>query len=174
MNRNIRLTGLIITLIAAVLVAALPAAAKPVRIPFSGIEYTCSAEGGEVWMTRDGTMQHIRGQTLVDMSVTDVPFASGMSTHEVNMNMDLLSGNCTVWGKALYEVEGGSWRMNYSGRCTDFIYSGGGVGHGLGELEGWLMFLQVNQIDLPGDNPCPGGGVPGVYAYAVNGYIQAP
>jgi hypothetical protein len=173
MNRNIRLTALIITLSAAVLIAALPAAAKPQRIPFSGIEFTCSTAGGEVWMTRDGTMQHIRGQDMIDMSVTDQPLASGTSTHQVNMNMDLLSGSCTVWGKAIYEVDGGSWRINYSGRCTDFIYSGGGVGHGMGELEGWLMFLQVHQTDMPEDNPCPGGSPPGSFAYAVSGYIQA-
>jgi hypothetical protein len=172
MNRNGRVVSLIIVLVAALLIAALPVAARPVRTYFTGMEFTCGAENGVEWYTRDGTKQHVRGQILHDVSVSDDPRVAGTSVHDANFNMDLLSGKGTVWGKAIVETEVGSWRLNYAGRFTDFVnYSGGGVGHGLGDLQGHLLFLEAQTAPVPEYNPCPGAFLG---AYAISGYIQEP
>jgi hypothetical protein len=157
-------------LIAAVLLAALPVAAKAQITNFEAMEFTCGAEPGTEWYTHDETMQHIRGQTLYDIVVSDEPRLSGSAVATVNMNMNLVSGDCVVWGKEVYEVAGGGWMLNYHGRCTDFVYEGGGVARGTGDLEGQLLFMDTWQVfPIPTDNPCPGGVA--YNAFTISGYI---
>lgn len=173
MNRNTSKILLIVILLAGVLLAAVPVAAQASRTTFTATEFMCGAEPGKEWFTRDGTKQHIRGQIFHDVVVSDEPRMSGTATAVVNMNVDLLSGKCTAWGKEIYEVAGGSWMLNYSGRCVDFVYAGDGVGRGTGDLKGQLLFLQAQQlVEIPADNPCPGGVAYG--AYALSGYILEP
>lgn len=173
MNRNTSKILLVVSLLMGVLLAAVPVAAKASRTPFTATEFACGVEPGKEWFTRDGTMQHIRGQLLHDVVVSDEPRMTGTALSFVNMNMDLLSGDCTGWGKEVYEVEGGAWMLNYSGHCVDFVYAGGGVGHGTGDLQGQLLFLQAQRLfSVPADNPCPGGVALG--AFALSGYILEP
>ena len=173
MNRNTSKILLMVILLAGVLLAAVPVAAQASRTTFTATEFMCGAEPGNEWLTRDGTKQHIRGQIFHDAVVSDEPRMTGAALAFVNMNVDLLSGDCNAWGKEIYEVAGGSWMLNYSGRCVDFVYAGGGVGRGTGDLQGQVLFLQAQQLfPIPADNACPGGVAYG--AYALSGVILEP
>jgi hypothetical protein len=132
------LAGLILTL-----GLASPAAGAQQTIPTSGADTLAAVvTGGREWVS-DG-VDHVRGWTAV-YGTTGDQYAAGTSTIVANWNLDLATGNGTLWGTADIALSAfnGGWHSTWNAKFEGFVWSGQAVGHGYGDLEGWQSRLEL-------------------------------
>jgi hypothetical protein len=142
-----RRIGLVMVLVmAAVFVVALPAWAKAVRSPYEGWAYltglvdpgTCEYPGG---------MEICRGLTVVfEFDVDDARF-SGLATTIINSNFHMEPYYGQQWGTFELINGGGSWVGTWTGaKSEDGSTYLNGVAHGHGAYEGLKAHLSAVRL----------------------------
>lgn len=70
----------------------------------------------------------------------------------------MTTGNGTAYGTSIYKPDGkddifeGTW----TGKITNFVFSGRGISHGTGEFKGLIgVVTKIEQIPVPANPPCP-------------------
>ena len=127
-----------------VLTLALPAAAAQTKIPISGRDVSNGPplDQGTTWYS-DG-IQHVRGWTA-GYDTTGGDYLDGTSIIVANWNLDLTSGDGTMWGTTDLTLTGtqSGWHETWVAKFDDFMWSGWGVGRGFGELQGMRIRFDV-------------------------------
>jgi hypothetical protein len=130
-----------------VLALALPAAAAQTKIPISGEDVIVPngvLDGGREWYSAGGRIQHVRGWTG-EYETTGGEYVDGTSIVVANWNLDLASGDGTMWGTTDLTLTGtnGGWHETWVAKFDDFVWSGWAVGRGFGDLQGMKIRLDV-------------------------------
>lgn len=127
------------------------AAAKAEFITAEGYEAQCKVlDPGKVWF--DGDIMQVRGQISEYKAVTDNDLVGGINTADLNITLDLTTGNGTAWGKFKsipWAYPNSSWEGSFNGRVVGWFYQGKGTGHGTGELSG--MKFKTKTWEMPYD-----------------------
>ncbi len=157
MIRRTLLVLLILSLSVTILVV-FPVSAKATVQPVVAFEYTCEAKEPEKSFT-SGNILHIRNQELVKRKVSsDDPLLNGWDFIFLNMELNTTTGNGTAHGTSIFvpdsmdDIFEGTW----TGKITNFVFSGHGISHGTGEFKGLIGIVKtIEQVPVPADPPCP-------------------
>jgi hypothetical protein len=123
------------------------ASATTTQIEQHGHETCGSYSGAREWVTEDGVLQ-VRGGIL-DCVATGDPYLAGTEVILLNFNLDLATGEGTLWGTWESELSGfeggfeGTWNGHWGATTNTNGWSGKAVGHGYGDLEGWQARLAL-------------------------------
>jgi len=143
MKRLLRVSVLVLVLMATLLLVAGPAAAKATRTEFTATEtWVEDISLGKEWVTAD-KIYHIRGgESLYMVEATD-PRVSGEEIITLNLNMKLVDDEAVwatgpMWGTFRITNEGGYWEGLWTGvrdeqgySYIEYVGSGGGGYAGL-------------------------------------------
>lgn len=141
-------------ILALAVVLAAPGAAKASRITTCALQTNTSEIPGKVWFTEDGTVLHIRGQVayadlepLVGHPECEPAYSSGEMMMEVNINLNLVTGEGNAYGKHTIIANGGgaSWVGTFSGKIREGAYTGMAVSYGTGAWDGLLQKVKIFQ-----------------------------
>jgi len=93
-------------------------------------------------MTQHGNVLSFRGVISSQTQVSSGPYGdlvAGTETNVFNYDVDWVKGSGFWWGKGDHKTvyEGGFWECSWHGRMVNFAWTGQGVCHGAGTLEGW-------------------------------------
>jgi hypothetical protein len=139
--------ALVMTLIAVLVLCAVPVQAKGTRITFSGLENCISLEGGTVAIHAGNTF--IRDATMTCIDTADNPMGTGTNIAGFNFN-GYANGDNHGWGKNRIEtVEGGVWQCNWNGHGTATTFMLHAECRGEGLYEGLLMKLALDNQYAP-------------------------
>ena len=128
----------ILAVVAFFFALAAPASATTTRIPVSATETYRVIDGGRTWFSNEGRIMHVRGWTAVS-EAEGGNYVTGDGLLTASWNLDLATGDGTMWGTASYVLDAfdggfaGSWTATFGG----FAWSGRGVYQGFGELHAW-------------------------------------
>jgi hypothetical protein len=156
-------------ILALAVVLATPGAAKASRITTCALQTNTEEIPGKVWFTEDGTVLHIRGQIaygklepLAGHPECDPAYSSGKIKMEVNINLNLVTGEGNAYGKNTITADGvdASWIGTFSGKITGGAYTGLSVSQGTGEWDGLLQKVKIFQT--------------GETTYETYGYVLIP
>jgi hypothetical protein len=174
MNNSTRTVGVAIVLVATLLVAALPAAAKqPERTDFVARAYICQmGPSAREWYTDDGTVWHFRNMRYQGPVISDEPRLAGMSYCQAGQDLDQSTGNGRSWGTCVIDTEQGTWHTVYKTVYDAWVVSGQMTGHGVDGLQGQFMVWEGALLlpPYPDVSPC-GPDVPVSMAFQAIGYI---
>jgi hypothetical protein len=136
------------------LAPAVSGAAKASRITTCALQTNTAEIPGKMWFSDDGTMMHIRGQlTYGDIEPLpghpecDPIYSRGQIEMEVNINLNVATGEGNAYGKHIIRMEGrdGAWKGTFQGKIKGFSYSGKAISHGTGGLDGLLQKMNIVQ-----------------------------
>lgn len=159
----------VVVILSLAVIIAVPGAAKASRITTCALQTNTDEIPGKVWFTEDGTVLHIRGQiTHADLEPLaghpecDPAYSNGEMKMEVNINLNLVTGEGNAYGKHTITANGGeaSWVGTFSGKIRDGVYSGMAVSHGSGAWDGLLQKVKIVQT--------------GETTYETYGYVLIP
>lgn len=117
------------------------AGAATERLETSGVDQQVAVlDPGREWTNDD--IQHVRGWTG-DYETTDHLYGQGSLLIVANWNLDLSTGDGTLWGTMYYEFPsfGGGFVGTWNAKFSSFVWSGKSQGMGFGDLAG----LQLRQ-----------------------------
>jgi hypothetical protein len=137
---------LVLTGIAALLLATMPASAKTSRTPLDITEYVCMNTPGKEWV--GGNVYHLRGQIHKAVEVVNGE-VWGFTTATLDLDWNLKTGQVTVWGFADLMPTGvdggyagaGAFRFYGSGPNS---FMGNWAAQGYGDLKG--QFLRMDAV----------------------------
>jgi len=94
-------------------------------------------------MTEHGSVLSFRGVVNTQTQVSSSQYGelvAGPETNVFNYDVDWGNGTGFWWGKGTHSptaYPGGTWECSWHGRMADWTWTGEGVCHGAGTLEGW-------------------------------------
>jgi hypothetical protein len=155
MNKK-RIPGLVGLVLILLLVSTIPASANPNWIRVDVVEVFCTYEVGEAWV--EGDMYYERGSVETGFKLPlsdDDPFPYGTYTVDVNLALNLATGEGTGYGDVRFDPDGyagaftgwwhgtfyqtqtGAWLVKQAHANTD----------GVGDAEGWRTKGKSYSID---------------------------
>lgn len=157
--------------------AATPAGAATIRIPFDNYNVNCVILSQTMWI-EDGIL-HIRDRVMDGAVQSDGPYHAGTGHMVANANIDLATGYGTYHGTLeIYPdaYPGGHWAGSWSMQVTPGKASGIARLQGYGELNGLSSKADLSPL-MPADllafaHLC-GGNTPVSGAHAV-GFVMNP
>jgi hypothetical protein len=154
MKRQKHLILAIVALIATVLVAAGPVAARENKEEVSGKECygeLYDPEDASLWLSEEGIL-HIRGAKQENTIECDDPRVAGESIVVVNANLEFNGGVWVgpMWGTYQIEVDDGGFKGFWDGTWTGTLYADGSMStrahaDGSGDLEGLKIFVTTER-----------------------------
>lgn len=128
--------------VATLLIAAFAptALATTTKIPFTFDEVVVAEPVPGEMTIADGVVS-LRGAVWL-ATTTGTPAIEGTDTIYLNFDLDLATGSGELWGTDVLQPSaspGGSYRCTWHGTFVDFSWSGKGVCHGQGTLDGWQL-----------------------------------
>ncbi len=124
------------------------------QIVFCGIETDESVIPGNAWLSDDGNMLHMRGQTTYStMSPMpghpecDPQFSQGRMEMTVNLNLNLITGEGEAWGYTTVMPTGmnGTFAGSFEGKIHGFAFLGYSTTPGTGDLKGMIEKVTIQQ-----------------------------
>jgi hypothetical protein len=104
-------------------------------------------------MKEHGSVVSVRGeknsQTQVSSSAYGA-YVAGPETNVFNYDVDWVNGSGFWWGKGTHRPtahQGGSWECSWHGKMANFAWTGQGVCHGAGTLEGWQWRADLSMVN---------------------------
>lgn len=158
----------ILILLSLVWIPTFSAGATVDRITICTLETDISKIPGKVWLSEDGTILHVRGQTTISKNTPlpghpecDLRYSQGELVMTVNFNINLTNGEGEAWGSTTSTPTGidGTFVGPFSGKIHAGAFYGKSVDIGTGALEGLIERVTIQQI--------------GVDTYEVLGYVYA-
>jgi hypothetical protein len=121
--------------------------ASPVARPYQGTTTT----HGNIVVTRG-----FKDFQESDTAVTNNPYVAGYQEDVVNWIGDTRTNRGVLWGTGVHwptEYPGGTWQCSFVGMFVDFahgVWTGKGVCHGTGALEGWQWRADISSTSNGG------------------------
>ena len=142
--------------------------AKATKVQICGLQKTEIVDSGKVWFTDDFTMMHIRGEIergtieFIENPECDSTFTDGTIEMVVNINLNLITGQGTVFGTHVItsNESDASWVGSFTGKIKETGFSGKSISHGSGDWEGYLEKVSIEALN---ENE-----------YAIDGYVLIP
>ena len=162
-------TWISLALMALLLIAAVPAAARSPVEEFAGIAYVCAQEAPvKEWISDDGVL-HQRGVLLRDeWRSEDEPRLNGSELAIYGQDINLYTGALQIWGTGTVLSDEGTWYTEVSAELTAEGLVSHGSGYGADGLERYFISWEGNQLSPPfEDPPCET-----VLALALSGLIR--
>lgn len=165
MKNQTRMALLSLVLIAILLLAAVPAAARPKETPFEIVAFICRL-GPPVreWYSDGETVLHQRGVVVHSILVSDEPSMNGIAVDVLHQDLNLSTGDGRAWGRGTYETDVGTWQGVWKGHYTGYMITTEAMGQGSHGLEGQTFYWDGQQIPVPEDDPCPDGAQVALFA----------
>ena len=142
-----------------VLVTSAHAEGKPTnRIPFEGFVHFCGGGPDEVYFVTPGGTEHFWGGINFNYWSTGNTFIDGEESNVSHGNFNPTSGVVKLDVTLEPGGQSGTWEiiqiLNFKGNGT---FSGHGVGHGTGDLQGMTVkFTTEPPVPFdPDEKPCP-------------------
>jgi len=142
--------------------------AKATKVQICALQTSEVVDTGNVWFTENFTVMHIRGEiergTIepTDNPDCDPTFTNGTIEMVVNINLNLITGEGTVFGTHVItsNESDASWVGSFTGQIKETGFSGKSISHGSGDWEGYFEKANIEAI---GEN-----------VYEVTGYVLIP
>jgi hypothetical protein len=159
MRKHSVLLSVLMVLMATTVLVAGSAEAGTKVIHFQAISTHCALvhPPSEVWVDEKGIL-HLRDQAILDVVESDSEYLRGTTIAEIDLDMDLATGNGQVWVIPTHHPadfpEGTTWVAPGQGPMTPAGVMITHHGYGTGDFEGWTIVYTARKIEYPGDPPC--------------------
>jgi hypothetical protein len=149
-----RRTLISLALMALLLIAAVPAAARPPVTRFVTVGYGCAQEAPvKEWISDDGVL-HQRGVLLRgEWRSEDEPRVTGSEISIWDQDINLNTGAVEVWGRGTVMTDEGTWYTVVTAELTAEGLVSRGSGYGADGLKGYFMYWQGEQLSPPFEDP---------------------
>jgi hypothetical protein len=147
-------TLLSLALIALLLTAAVPAAARSPVTHFVATGYVCAQEAPvKEWISEDGVL-HQRGVLMRDEWRSEhEPRLTGSEIAIYHQDINLHTGAVQIWGTGTVLTDEGTWYIGVRAELTADGLVSHGSGYGADGLEGYFISWQGEQISPPFEDP---------------------
>jgi hypothetical protein len=150
-----RITVVFVLAIVVILVSAVPASARAIRIEYTSSDCTVVPWGPpeRVWISDDGVL-HQRGVQVTNSVTSSNDYIAGDMTLVMDFDIDLATGLGHAYGTlTIYpRAYNGTWVGHWSTHISPEGLNGSATGQGTGDLEGMKIFNNMSNSD-PND-PC--------------------
>jgi len=153
MKKQTRIVLFALALVATLLLAAVPAAARPRVTRFVTTAYTCVWEAPfREWISEDGVL-HQRGVILYNEYRSDEPRVTGSEIGYGHLDVDLNTGNTVMWGHTTLLTSEGTWFTDMTGGIAAEGAFSHVTGYGGDGLEGYVISWKGRQLFPPFEDP---------------------
>jgi hypothetical protein len=141
-----------IALVAAVLLIATSGSAALATTTKIPIKSQATAPAVEDYSSATVTEHGFRGVVNTQTQVSSGPYGAlvaGTETNVFNYEVDWVKGSGFWWGKGTHRTDfkGGAWECSWHGKMANFAWTGQGVCHGAGTLEGWQWRADLSMVN---------------------------
>jgi len=121
----------------------------------TALETICEFDPGESRVVNG--VVHFQGRKATTRAVSDDPRYTGTAEVVFRGRQDVVTRDGSGFGRFSFEPDGidGTWEGTFSGEWNGGLFSGRGVAHGTGELQGLTLQSRLEEYVRDADDPVP-------------------
>ena len=118
-------------------------------------ETICAFDPGESRIVNG--VVHFHGRKATTRAVSDDPRYTGTAEVVFRGRQDVMTRDGSGFGRFSFEPDGidGTWEGTFTGEWNGGLFSGRGVAHGTGELQGLTLNSRLEEYVRDADDPVP-------------------